>query len=731
MNTTVSPRSELQSLRKLGLRAVLVLLPFLLLQLLELFVLPIDFFTFRVWEAALATPYRYPGAFYPNLYVKKKKEYADRYRLGRPEWIEHKSVEWHTDGFGWRNRPAVETASSYEAVVLGDSNIVGSYLDQKATLSEQMMQLGLRNVYSYAYGSDHIGLFFGDSRLKNKAPKLLVIESKAGNWYSTGDYLKNFYRQDDGSLDVVDRAREFADYFYAPGRNPGKEQFESRFAKQAMFHWAKASLSTEFSVSGATSGELIASAPLSSTDAGEGWRPANWTVSNGVFKRDGADLGGKRSAIAFRGTAPNCYWHTDRFVAANTDGKIKVRFEAKNSVGSSKHRFWVFEDGSYRSVGEVKVGNRWQSFEIPVSTNPGSILELQIDQPDAWQWLSVRDFHVIDGKPMPAPTKDLVAAQSTSPAAPETKIAETQALVPAPAVTAPPFTRLENPTSLDGPGKPLTVAESQYYFYHASKALQRRAKERDMDLVLFVMPDNYIGRLLPAIRQLRAEGIKVLAYEPSAQWAVGVDMDWYWQKADSHWTEAAVRLTADEILRMWKSQAVANRPFSTELMSAHADAIPAAKSATVAVPVPAPLVFAAVANTAPNFETGAGWGEGYAKAKGKGPGVVVGPGPEAPNTFAQSFVAKPSEPFKIVAKASSIDKPKAQGRLQINWHGAEGKYISTSSLVIDATPTEKIFEYETVAPSGAATGILYVVAHGAEDKIRYTKMLLLKENNGN
>ena len=148
------------------------------------------------------------------------------------------------------------------------------------------------------------------------------------------------------------------------------------------------------------------------------------------------------------------------------------------------------------------------------------------------------------------------------------------------------------------------------------------------------------------------------------------------------------------------------------------------RNATVAPP---PVAFTVVANNAPHFESATGWGAGYAKAVGKGPGVVVGPGPEAPNTFAQGFVAKPNELFKIVAKASSVDKPQAQGRLQINWHGgADAKYISTSSQVIDLTQTEKTFEYQTVAPPGATSGILYVVAHGAEDTVRYTQMLLLK-----
>ena len=115
-------------------------------------------------------------------------------------------------------------------------------------------------------------------------------------------------------------------------------------------------------------------------------------------------------------------------------------------------------------------------------------------------------------------------------------------------------------------GRALTPAESQYYFYQAAHTLQRRAKERGMDFIMYVMPDDNIARLMPAIEQLRREGIKVLAYKPQPAWPAGVDTQWFWQQADSHWSEAAVRLTADEILRMWKTGATENRPFSRELM---------------------------------------------------------------------------------------------------------------------------------------------------------------------
>src|SRR5574340_192776 len=164
-----------------------------------------------------------------------------------------------------------------------------------------------------------------------------------------------------------------------------------------------------------------------------------------------------------------------------------------------------------------------------------------------------------------SPVPETSAAAPASPQA--TRQASSTGTVPA----SNPFPKPPNLPPLDGSGHPLSVAESQYYFYHAAKAMQRKARERGMDFIMYVMPDYNISRLMPAIRQLRAEGIKVLAYEPQGNWKSGVDENWYWQKADSHWTEAAVRLTADEIVNMWETQAVANRPFSTELQAAYSN----------------------------------------------------------------------------------------------------------------------------------------------------------------
>ncbi len=401
MNSTAD---ELSSLRRVVQRGTLLLLPFLALQLIELFVLPIDFFSFRVWEAALSAPYRYPGAFFPNLHVWKAKEYGDRYRTGDPQHVQAKSVEWYTDPYGWRNRPEVAGQAKYDVVVLGDSNIVGSFLDQKDTLTEVLSSRANKTAYSYSMGGDHISLFFKDARVLKKSPDLVVVETKVGNWSHTSDsYLRNFRELPDGSLDLVDRSAEM-DKYHSLGRNHLLEQIDARLAKQPMFHWLKASMASDFASPTIKSAEVfVGRLDVKPAINKATWRPLNGFVSNGKLLPLPNE---PQPAIKVRATGPNSFWHTDRFVAAESDGNVVLRFDAMNSVTPTKHRVWIFEDGHYRTVGEFIAPSNWRTFEIPIATNPGSVLEFQIDQPDTWQWLSLRDVQVIGGSALPMVTGD-------------------------------------------------------------------------------------------------------------------------------------------------------------------------------------------------------------------------------------------------------------------------------------------------------------------------------------
>lgn len=132
---------------------------------------------------------------------------------------------------------------------------------------------------------------------------------------------------------------------------------------------------------------------------GAGWRPLNWTVTNSEFKPLPEE---PQPALTIRATSSNAYWHTEQFVSSRSDGKIIMRFDARNSSLPTLHRMYIFEDGKYYSVGEFFAESEWQTFEIPITTNSGSTLEFQINnQSDASQWLSIRDFHVIGGEPLP------------------------------------------------------------------------------------------------------------------------------------------------------------------------------------------------------------------------------------------------------------------------------------------------------------------------------------------
>jgi len=132
--------------------------------------------------------------------------------------------------------------------------------------------------------------------------------------------------------------------------------------------------------------------------ASVGWRPLNWVVENGTFE---PLLEDPQPALAFKATGNNCYWHSERFASQRPDGKITVRFQARNTSFSSRHRIWIFEDGAYRSVGEFIAGSLWRQFEIPLAACPGSMLELQLDQLEDSQWLAIRDFQILDAAPMP------------------------------------------------------------------------------------------------------------------------------------------------------------------------------------------------------------------------------------------------------------------------------------------------------------------------------------------
>lgn len=156
--------------------------------------------------------------------------------------------------------------------------------------------------------------------------------------------------------------------------------------------------------------------------AESGWRPGNCIVAGGITRTLPEE---PQPAFMLQATGSNSYWHTEQFVASRPDGKITVRFDARNSDVPSRHRIWIFEDGKYRTVGEFVAVDGWRTFRIPITTRPGSRLEFQIDQADGSQWLLVRDLQVIGGEPLPLARQAPVAVHMSGWTGPGEPCAET------------------------------------------------------------------------------------------------------------------------------------------------------------------------------------------------------------------------------------------------------------------------------------------------------------------
>ncbi len=114
------------------LKILLLIFPYLLYVTIELFVLPIDFYNFRAWEALRIknSNFKITGEFYPNK-ILHTTEYGDL--APYTEYSIPKDVEWETDSYGFRKN---NITKSPEIVIIGDSNVAGSSLTQDEILSE-------------------------------------------------------------------------------------------------------------------------------------------------------------------------------------------------------------------------------------------------------------------------------------------------------------------------------------------------------------------------------------------------------------------------------------------------------------------------------------------------------------------------------------------------------------------------------------------------------------------
>ena len=154
---------------KIFIKIALFIIPYFAVSMAAAF-LPLNFFTFRVWEGMLVykrSPLL-PGPFYPNRKIAMIEEgdlgHGTPYAIKKP-------VRWETDRYGYRT---ADTEGYPEIVVIGDSNIVGSSLSQEHIFSEVLQRKLQRSVYPYAPGD--FNNFLRDPRFSLHPPKVVIFE---------------------------------------------------------------------------------------------------------------------------------------------------------------------------------------------------------------------------------------------------------------------------------------------------------------------------------------------------------------------------------------------------------------------------------------------------------------------------------------------------------------------------------------------------------------------------
>ena len=189
-------------MKKFLFKTFLFFLPFYLVLALELFVLPIDYFTFRPWEALVVRKIDWilKGPFYPNMKIHKIEE-GDI--APHAAFAVKREVQWQTDRYGYRKRNT--PIKRHEIVIVGDSMAAGGGLTQNDMLSEVLEErLG---VSVYPYAPRRLSNFLRDSRFLRYPPDIVIFETaenqialltplserqKAPN---TKGFLTEFFRQ--------------------------------------------------------------------------------------------------------------------------------------------------------------------------------------------------------------------------------------------------------------------------------------------------------------------------------------------------------------------------------------------------------------------------------------------------------------------------------------------------------------------------------------------------------
>jgi hypothetical protein len=153
-------------------RLLLVAAPLFAWQIVELFVLPPNYFTFRPWEAArVHNDGLFRGPFYPNQRI-------EMWSAGdlNPRGLRKTFVRFRTDDYGYRNPQPYNADTRYQFLLVGDSQFAGPNLHERDTLGVVLEREYGRPAYNYASGCRLCQSFIQDTRIAKNPPKFVVLD---------------------------------------------------------------------------------------------------------------------------------------------------------------------------------------------------------------------------------------------------------------------------------------------------------------------------------------------------------------------------------------------------------------------------------------------------------------------------------------------------------------------------------------------------------------------------
>lgn len=158
-------------MKKFLMKSLLFLLPVALLYAAELFVIPIDKFCYRGFEALRVIkldPFLH-GYFYPNMDV----ETVGQGDLGLyTSHAKFKKEHWITDPYGYRTEGGL--GERYDVVILGDSFSLSPGTLQENSFAAVLERKSGMNVYPFA--TRYFEEFMAEKRFMDSPPKYVVLE---------------------------------------------------------------------------------------------------------------------------------------------------------------------------------------------------------------------------------------------------------------------------------------------------------------------------------------------------------------------------------------------------------------------------------------------------------------------------------------------------------------------------------------------------------------------------